>query len=243
MSKILDQILAKVNAAKSLTLSSAPDGFDALMVADLARRFAQEGHDHAAALVFVARDGQRQAQMEAALGYLAPDLDVLSFPNWDCQPYDRVSPHAAIVARRMTVLSSLARSKTGEECARVLILTANGLMQRVTTRTKIASESFSAAPGNRVDTKALSFWLESNGFIKTATVRETGEYAVRGGIIDLYAPGMPLPVRLDFFGDTLESIRSFDSETQRTLGQLRADRKSTRLNSSHEWISRMPSSA
>lgn len=222
MSKLFDQIIGKLKASKSLTLSSAPDGFDALIFADLARRFAQEGEDHAAALVFVARDGQRQAQMEAALFFLAPDLDVLSFPNWDCQPYDRVSPHGGIVARRMTVLSRLARSKTGEERPRVLILTANGLMQRVTARSKIASESFSAAPGNRVDTKALALWLQSHGFMKTATVRETGEYAVRGGIIDLFAPGMPLPVRLDFFGDTLESIRSFDTETQRTIGQLRA---------------------
>ena len=92
MLKPFDQILGKLKASKSLTLSSAPDGFDALIVADLARRFAQEGEDYAAALVFVARDGQRQAQMEAALSFLAPDLDVLSFPNWDCQPYDRVSP-------------------------------------------------------------------------------------------------------------------------------------------------------
>ena len=206
MLKPFDQILGKLKASKSLTLSSAPGGFDALIVADLARRFAQEGEYYAAALVFVARDGQRQAQMEAALSFLAPDLDVLSFPNWDCQPYDRVSPHAGIVARRMTVLSRLARSKTGEDRPRVLILTANGLMQRVTARSKIASESFSAAPGNRVDTKALALWLESNGFMKTATVRETGEYAVRGGIIDLFPPGMPLPVRLDFFGDTLEYI-------------------------------------
>ena len=222
MSKILEQIQAAVKKTGSLVLSSAPDGFDAMVVADLARRFAQEGHDHAAAIVFVARDGQRQVQMEAALGFLAPDLEILSFPNWDCQPYDRVSPHAGIVARRMTVLARLARSHTGEDRPRVLIATANGLMQRVTARSKIASESFSAAPGNRVDTKALALWLESNGFMKTATVRETGDYAVRGGIIDLFAPGMPLPVRLDFFGDTLESLRSFDPETQRTIGQLRA---------------------
>lgn len=222
MSKFLETVLAGIEKSRSLVLSSAPVGFDAMVVADLARRIAREGRDHAAALVFVARDGQRQAQMEAALGFLAPDLEILSFPNWDCQPYDRVSPHSGIVARRMTVLARLARSNTGEERPRVIIATANGLMQRVTARSKIASESFSAAPGNRVDTKALAFWLESNGFMKTATVRETGDYAVRGGIIDLFAPGMPLPVRLDFFGDTLESIRSFDPESQRTIGQLRA---------------------
>ena len=64
-------------------------------------------------------------------------------------------------------------------------------------------------------------WLETNGFLRSSTVRETGEYAQRGGILDLYPPGLPQPIRLDFFGDTLESIRSFDPETQRTLVQLR----------------------
>ncbi len=86
----------------------------------------------------------------------------------------------------------------------------------------MASETFSAAPGNLVDTRELAAWLENNGFLRTSTVRETGEYAVRGGIVDLYAPGIPVPVRLDFFGDTLESIRSFDPETQRTVGQMRS---------------------
>jgi len=121
----------------------------------------------------------------------------------------------------MTVLARLARSRGGETRPRIVIATANGLMQRVPARSKISAESFSAAPGNHVNTTGLVQWLETNGFMRAGTVRETGEYAVRGGIVDLFAPGMPLPVRLDFFGDTLESIRSFDAETQRTIGQLR----------------------
>ena len=68
----------------------------------------------------------------------------------------------------------------------------------------------------------LAHWLESNGYLRASTVRETGEYAQRGGIVDLYPPGLPAPVRLDFFGDTLKSIRAFDPDTQRTTGQLRA---------------------
>jgi transcription-repair coupling factor (superfamily II helicase) len=86
----------------------------------------------------------------------------------------------------------------------------------------MAQESFSAAPGNMVSTDQLVAWLEINGFLRTGTVRDTGEYAVRGGIIDLYPPGLPNPIRLDFFGDALESIRAFDPESQRTVGQLRA---------------------
>src|SRR5437763_15516092 len=68
---------------------------------------------------------------------------------------------------------------------------------------------------------AIPGWLDLNGFAGASTVREPGDYAVRGGIIDLYAPGTAEPVRLDFFGDTLETIRSFDPESQRTTGQLR----------------------
>ena len=222
MSKLLRQIIEVMGQRKHVVLSSVPDGFDAIVAADFARVTAKSGQGKAAALVFVARDGQRQATMEAALSFVAPDIEVLNFPNWDCQPYDRVSPNTTIVSRRMTVLARLARSHSGEVRPRILIATANGLLQRVPSRARVGSESFSAAPGNRVDTTALALWLENNGFMRQSTVRETGEYAVRGGIIDLYAPGMPGPVRLDFFGDTLESIRSFDPETQRTVGQLRA---------------------
>ena len=86
----------------------------------------------------------------------------------------------------------------------------------------MAAKSFSAAPGAAVDIHALAQWLESNGFLRASTVRESGEYALRGGIVDLYPPSLPAPVRLDFFGDILESIRAFDPESQRTTGQLRA---------------------
>ena len=86
----------------------------------------------------------------------------------------------------------------------------------------MGEQSLAAAPGNLLPMSGITQWLELNGFNRTATVREAGDYAVRGGIIDLFAPGMDAPVRLDFFGDTLESIRSFDPETQRTTEELRA---------------------
>ena len=181
MSPLLNKVIERLARGAHVTLSSVPDGFDAIVIADLARAFAGKGEGRAAALVMVARDGQRQAMMEAGLAFVAPDIEVLTFPNWDCQPYDRVSPNGAIEARRMTVLARLARSQSGEEKPRILIVTANGLLQRVPARSRIAAETFSAAPGNRVDTTALAQWLENNGFMRNPTVRETGEYAVRGG--------------------------------------------------------------
>ncbi|MCP8940735.1 transcription-repair coupling factor [Alsobacter sp. SYSU M60028] len=218
----LQQAADLVLQAKSLTIGSVPDGFDAMVTADLARVLARKGPERPAVLVYVARDGQRQAQLENGLAFVAPELEVLSFPAWDCQPYDRVSPNAAVAARRMTVLSRLARTRSGEDKPRLLLTTINAILQRVPRLARVATEAFSAAPGNVVDIQALASWLEVNGFQRTSTVRETGEYAVRGGIVDLYAPGVPAPVRLDFFGDTLESIRSFDPETQRSVGQMRA---------------------
>jgi transcription-repair coupling factor (superfamily II helicase) len=220
MTRQLTRVLDALNHDKSLTLASVPDGFDALAVADLTRGLgAAEGP---AALVHVARDGQRQQVLENALRFIAPEIEVLTLPAWDCQPYDRVSPNAGVTAQRMTTLARLARSGSSPERPRLLSTTVNAIVQRVPPRARIAAETFSAAPGNMVNMESLVAWLEINGFLRTGTVRETGEYAVRGGILDLYAPGVAGPVRLDFFGDTLESIRSFDPETQRTIGQLRA---------------------
>jgi transcription-repair coupling factor (superfamily II helicase) len=92
----------------------------------------------------------------------------------------------------------------------------------VPARELIGKQALSAAPGNVLGMEGVVRWLELNGFSRVSTVREPGDYAVRGGILDLFAPGMDLPVRLDFFGDTLESIRGFDPETQRTVMEMRA---------------------
>ena len=204
-----------------LVFANTPDGLDALVAADLARRLAAMDRDAPAALLYVARERTRMHAMERALAFFAPDIDVLTFPSWDVLPYDRGSPNTAISAQRMTTLARLARTRQGDK-PRIVLTTANAAVQRVTSRKAIASQSLSVAPGNAVDLNALIGWLEHNGFLRTSTVRDTGEYAVRGGILDLYPPGHPDPIRLDFFGDTLESIRPFDPETQRSTGQLRA---------------------
>jgi transcription-repair coupling factor (superfamily II helicase) len=203
-----------------ITFSNCTDGLDGLVLADLARALAALTRDRPAAVVHVARDGTRSASLDAALRFFAPEVDVLTFPAWDCQPYDRVSPNGAVIARRMTTLSRLATTRGGDR-PRIVLTTVNAALQRMPALDLIAAQSLSAAPGNAVNMDRLATWLENNGYVRSSTVRETGEYAVRGGILDLFPPGLPLPVRLDFFGDTLESIRSFDPETQRSSAQLR----------------------
>jgi len=204
-----------------LTLAGIADGAEGLVVADLARAIASGAKPPAISIAVVCRDGPRMATLSRALGFFAPDIEVLEFPAWDCLPYDRVSPHAAVAAQRMMTLARLARVR-GREYPAVLLTTINAALQRVPARELIAGQSLAAAPGNILPMAGITQWLDRNGFNRAATVREAGDYAVRGGIVDLFAPGMEQPVRLDFFGDTLESIRNFDSETQRTDTDLRA---------------------
>jgi transcription-repair coupling factor (superfamily II helicase) len=205
---------------RPLVLSGVADGAEGLVLADLARAIAAGATPPAISLAVICRDGSRMAMVSRALAFFAPDIEVIEFPAWDCLPYDRVSPHAGAVAQRMNALARLASVK-GRERPVVVLTTVNAALQRVPPRATIARQSLAAAPGNMLAMSGIIEWLELNGFNRASTVREAGDYAVRGGIIDLYAPGMDAPVRLDFFGDTLESIRSFDPETQRTTEELR----------------------
>ncbi|HET7714482.1 MAG TPA: transcription-repair coupling factor [Bauldia sp.] len=169
-------------------------------------------------LVFVARDGQRLAEVERTVRFFAPAVDVLDFPAWDCLPYDRASPNAAVVATRMATLAALQKPAATPQ---IVLTTVNAILQRVPDRAFVAKGSLSLSAGTQKPMDGIVRWLEDNGFLRSATVREPGEYAVRGGILDLYPAGEADPVRLDFFGDVLETIRNFDPETQRSTGPRR----------------------
>ncbi|MBW7921388.1 MAG: transcription-repair coupling factor [Rubellimicrobium sp.] len=201
-----------MSSASHVTVSGAPEGFDAQLVL-------RELDASGAPLLHVARDDRRLAAMRAALAFLDPLLPVLTFPAWDCLPYDRVSPNPEIAAERMATLAALAGGLRGRF---VLLTTLNAATQRVPAREVLRGASFSARVGERVDDAALRAWLVRMGFVPTPTVSEPGDYAQRGGILDLFPPGRAAPIRLDFFGDTLDGIRSFDPETQRTTGTLQA---------------------
>ncbi len=211
----------RLKPGRPVTLAGIADGAEGLVVADLARAVAAMPKPPAISVAVICRDDARMAMLSRALVFFAADIEVLQFPAWDCLPYDRVSPHAVIVAQRMMTLARLARVQSRKHPA-VLLTTVNAVLQRVPAQNLIGKQSLSAAPGNMLPMAGITQWLDLNGFNRTPTVREAGDYAVRGGIVDLFAPGMDEPVRLDFFGDTLESIRSFDPETQRSSADLRA---------------------
>jgi transcription-repair coupling factor (superfamily II helicase) len=196
-----------------LTIGNVPAGLEPMLLAELARA--------GAPVAYVLSDGQRMADLEQMLGFVAPDIPVLTLPAWDCLPYDRVSPSADTSARRLAALGGLIAHRKKPHAAIVLV-TVNAMLQKVAPQDVIESLTFSARPGNQVRMDDVAGRLERNGFDRVATVREVGEYAVRGGILDVFVPGSEEPVRLDFFGDTLESIRSFDPASQRTTGQVRS---------------------
>ena len=220
--KAVPALALRLSQRGAVTLARAPEGYDAFVIADLVRQLAKDAENRPVALVFVARDGLRAQAFIDALSFAAPEIEALYLPSWDCQPYDRVSPNAAISAQRMIALARLASTRGARERPRVLVASVNAVAQRLPPKSFVAYAALSAAPGNVLDMADLVRWLEANAFSRASVVTDVGDYAQRGGILDLYPPGQPAPIRLDFFGDTLESIRTFDPETQRTVGQLRA---------------------
>ncbi len=203
-----------------ITLSGgAPEGFDArLLLKELDRGTGP--------VIHVARDDKRLAAMQAALSFFAPPhVPVLSFPGWDCLPYDRVSPNADVSAARMATLAGGLVSGAISGPPFVLLTTLNAATQRVPARDVLrGGASFVAQVGYQVDEKALrAFLVRMGGFSQSPpTVMEPGDFAFRGGIIDIYPPGdLGPPVRLDMFGDVLDGgARRFDPVTQRTTENL-----------------------
>jgi len=200
------------------SLAGAPFGADLLaLVAALKAR--------GGLAVYVARDS-KQAEIARAIAlYADPQIEIIDLPGWDVLPYDRVSPSPSVAARRCSALAALAtRLEAGEAANPVpalVLTTASSLVQRVPPAATMAHASLEIAEGGQVNEAALSSFLTINGYSRVSVVCERGEFAVRGGIIDLYPPTHAEPLRLDLFGDVLEQLRTFDPETQRSTGGLK----------------------
>ncbi|WP_224814882.1 transcription-repair coupling factor [Hasllibacter sp. MH4015] len=193
---------------KHILCGGAPEGFDATLVL----REAAKGP-----VLHIARDDKRLRAMATALAFFDPSMPVLQMPGWDCLPYDRVSPQAEISAARMATLATLAAGLSGSF---VVLTTLNAATQYVPPRDLLATSAFVAQVGGQINETALRQFLVRMGYVQTPTVTEPGDYAVRGGIIDVWPPGEDSPVRLDLFGDVLDGARRFDAATQRTTQTL-----------------------
>ncbi len=199
-----------MKAPNHVTVGGAPEGFDAQLVLNEITR-------SGGPVCHVARDDKRLEAMRAALAFFAPDMPVFVFPGWDCLPYDRVSPNADIAAARVATLAALVHQMPDRF---VLLTTLNAATQRVPAREVLREAAFTARVDHRVDEAALRNFLVRMGFTQSPTVMEPGDYAIRGGIIDIFPPGESGPVRLDLFGDVLDGARRFDPASQRTTEKL-----------------------
>jgi transcription-repair coupling factor (superfamily II helicase) len=209
----LSETLAAIpRKAGRWTVAGLPEGADALVLSELARTTA--GRD----ILHVARDGQRLERLQDGLRFFAPEREVLVFPAWDCLPYDRMSPHPDIVAERLETLVRLATPKKPGTPGRIVLASVGAALQKVPPRSLYAEAAVVLKKGQTVDAGWLTRFLNENGYGRSETVMEPGEFAVRGGLVDLFPPGTVEPLRLDLFGDVLEEIRSFDPMSQRSTG-------------------------
>ena len=199
---------ALVAAREPLTLAGCPAGYQPWLLADIAR--AAKGR-----AVFIAADDAAARAMLDAVTYFAPELETVYFPAWDCLPYDRASPSLRVASDRIAALAALVRPAAR---AQLLVTTVNAALQRTLPPERIAAQTATLQAGSRVDRDKLALLLGANGFVRTDTVIEAGEYAVRGGLLDLFPAGADHALRLDFFGDEIESVRRFDPATQRSTG-------------------------
>ncbi len=186
----------------------APDGALSLVLAEAV---------HAQApVIFVARDDARLASVEAGLKCINPQLDSWVLPAWDCLPFDRLSPQGGLVGRRIETLARLCAG----EVPSILLTTINAIVQKLPPADYFTDSSLVITPASAHSPASLAEFLSNHAYLRTDTVRETGEFAIRGGIVDVFPPGHSDPVRLDFFGDEIETMRVFDAATQRSTGRL-----------------------
>ena len=205
-----------IKPGSHIDISGAPDGTEGLSLEVLAK------HTGVARCVMVLRDDARMARVADVLRFFLPRTRQILIPAWDCLPYDRVPPHRDIPAQRVAGLCQLAQADPDEPL--VVLTTVSSALQRVPPRDFLANSALPLTIGEQISLDDLVAFLTSNGYVRASTVREPGEFAVRGGIVDVFPPAQDDPLRVDLFGDDVEGIRQFDALSQRTTEELRTIR-------------------
>ena len=200
---------------KARVLHGVPDGYDALLLAERARAALGDSTLH------IARDELRLTALAETVAFFAPDIEIIAVPAWDCLPYDRVSPNSEVMARRIDALTRLTAPPPQGE-SRLVITTVSAVIQRVPRTDTMRDSGLEITVQGPLDRGKLNTFLAANGYVCAEQVMEPGEHAVRGGLIDLFPPGLEEPVRIDLFGDEIETIRTFDPVSQRTTGNRTA---------------------
>jgi len=191
--------------------AGSPDGAEAFALREIVRRTG------ITRIVFVARDAERRARLENDIKVFLPAANVISLPAWDCLPYDRSSPNREIISARMRAFREM--GELSEIGPALITTTINALLQRVPPAFAFNSV-IDVCVGGKFDERAFQSFVSVNGYVRSDTVMEPGEFALRGSIVDVFPSGTSVPARIDLFGDEVEAIRSFDPLSQRSEGNL-----------------------
>ncbi len=204
----MPELSSIIEANEPLTLSSVPAGFTPLLLADLTRAARTR-------TLFIASDDAAMRALADTVPFFAPEIEILQFPAWDCLPYDRASPSLAITSQRMACLHALQQTPKGTQ---LILTTAAAISQRVISPFRIRQSGERLQPGLEISRDRLAELLQANGYFRVDTTAEAGEFAIRGSIVDLIPAGSESGIRLDFFGDEIDSMRLFDPASQRSSG-------------------------
>jgi len=204
--------LPTLPSGKRFTLPRPPASSDALLLARLAEREKAAGRVTA---VFAA-DATDAQRLVDELAFFAPELRTAVFPDWETLPYDAFSPHQDLISERLATLwRILQRDQT--DGVDVVLVPATTALYRVAPPGFMAGYTFQFKTGQKLDEAKFRAQLTLAGYSHVTQVVSPGEYAVRGGLIDLFPMGSPQPFRVDLFDDEIDSIRTFDPDSQRSL--------------------------
>ncbi|HIZ51374.1 MAG TPA: transcription-repair coupling factor, partial [Candidatus Pseudomonas excrementavium] len=186
-----------------------------LPAAARALAIAEAASKHTGLSLVITRDTAMADRLEQELRFFAPDLPVATFPDWETLPYDRFSPHQDIISQRLETLYRLPQVGHG-----ILVVPMITLLHRIAPRTFLGGSVLMLKVGQRLDIDRMRQDLDAAGYRCVDTVYEHGDYAVRGALLDLFPMGSRLPYRIDLFDEEIETLRTFDPETQRSIDKV-----------------------
>ena len=204
--------LPKLNPGKRYTLPQPVGSADALLIAQLGLREKAAGKLTA----IVTSDATTAQRLMQELAFFAPDLRCALFPDWETLPYDTFSPHQDLISERLATLWRI-QQRSKESGADVVIVPATTALYRLAPASFLAGYTFEFKVKQKLDEAKLKAQLTLAGYSHVTQVVSPGEYAVRGGLIDLFPMGSLVPYRVDLFDDEIDSIRTFDPDSQRSL--------------------------
>lgn len=192
-------------AGRKIKFGQLVGSSQAIVIAELAQK------THHPMLV-IAADSQSANRLELSLKFFAPELEILNFPDWETLPYDNFSPHQDIISQRLLILSRLPQLTQG-----ILIIPISSLLQRLPPNDYLVNNNFALDKGDKINLNEIRLQLEKSGYHSVGQVMEHGEFTIRGSILDIFPAGSELPYRIDLFDNEVETIRTFDPDTQRSI--------------------------